>query len=89
MALSIKNQEAEALVQRLAGLTGESLTEAIKNSVRARLTELERVRDREGMAARLTEIGRRCGAENRSSPGAPARSEDHAKVLYDDLGLPR
>jgi len=88
MALSIKNQEAEDLVQRLAGLTGESLTEVIKNSVRARLNDLERVRDREGMAARLMEIGRRCGAENRAG-GSPGRSEDHATLLYDELGLPK
>ncbi len=37
MALNIKNEEACALVEELAQLTGENKTEAITNAVRERL----------------------------------------------------
>jgi len=45
MVLSIKNDEADQLARRLAELTGESITETVVESLRARL-ELERRRRR-------------------------------------------
>ncbi|HYX25009.1 MAG TPA: type II toxin-antitoxin system VapB family antitoxin, partial [Thermoanaerobaculia bacterium] len=45
MALSIQNPEAEQLARELADRTGESLTEAVVNSLRERL-QRERKRAR-------------------------------------------
>lgn len=56
MALSIKTEEADALARALAGLTGETMTEAVTVALRERLAR-ERAR-REGgavLAARLRE----------------------------------
>jgi antitoxin VapB len=38
MALSIKNPEADRLARELAAATGETLTEAVLNALRERLT---------------------------------------------------
>lgn len=42
MGLSIKNAETEAAIRQLAALTGESLTDAVHESVVARLGRLGR-----------------------------------------------
>lgn len=42
MALSIKSAEADALARQVAALTGETLTEAITESLRLRLAGLQR-----------------------------------------------
>jgi hypothetical protein len=48
MALSIENPEAEKLARELARRTGESITEAVVNSLRERLRREEgRVRSRD------------------------------------------
>ena len=44
MGLSIKDREADRLARRLAALTGESLTEAVKAALRARLEREQRRR---------------------------------------------
>jgi antitoxin VapB len=43
MALSIKTEEADRLARRLALLTGETMTEAVTQSMRERLERLERL----------------------------------------------
>ena len=59
MALSIKSPEADRLVRELVKLTGETLTDAIVNSLRERLArEQTRVQNR-SLADRLMEIGQR------------------------------
>lgn len=84
MSLNIKNEETERLARELSTLTGESMTAAIRESVRARL---ERVRGERGagLANRLVAIGRDCAAHLKDS----VRSQDHADLLYDEKGLPR
>ena len=42
MALNIKNPEADALAHELAAATGESLTEAVTEALRARLEAVRR-----------------------------------------------
>ena len=42
MALSIKSPEADTLARQVAALTGETLTEAITESLRLRLAGLQR-----------------------------------------------
>jgi antitoxin VapB len=83
MTLNIKNPEAHRLAQELAALTGESMAAAVTESVRERLTRIRQ--QREPLAARLLAIGKDCAAHLKE----PARSIDHADLLYGADGLPR
>lgn len=87
MALSIKNSEAEALVHRLAALTGESYTEAVKKAVEERLLGLTQKRDKVGLAERLLDMGRSYRDDCVARGIAPLKAEDHNE-LYDENGLP-
>jgi antitoxin VapB len=84
MALSIKDPEADALARKLAGLTGETLTQAIVVALRERLA-------REQRAAARPKRGKRLSALREGF--ARLRVLDRrgaAKLLeYDDQGLPR
>jgi antitoxin VapB len=84
MAINIKNDETHKLAQKLAKLTGESMTAAITEALRERL---ERLRAEEGddLAKRLVQIGQDCAAHLKE----PFRSVDHGELLYDEKGLPR
>jgi antitoxin VapB len=86
MSLNIKNEDAHKLAQRLARLTGESLTEAVTEAVRERL---KRVQEKDARVAklseRLLEIGRDCATRLKE----PFRSADHGDLLYDEKGLPK
>ncbi|MBI1757172.1 MAG: type II toxin-antitoxin system VapB family antitoxin [Fimbriimonas ginsengisoli] len=84
MAMNIKNAEAQRLAQELAGLTGESLTGTIVESLRERLDRVHAQR-RGGMAERLLAIGRDCASRMKK----PLRSADIDEILYDERGLPR
>jgi antitoxin VapB len=84
MSLNIKNEETHRLVQKLARLTGESMTAAVDKAVRERL---ERVRNTKkgSLAERLLKIGRECAAHMKE----PYLSIDHGEMLYDEKGLPK
>lgn len=82
MALSIKNEEADALARELAALTGESLTDAVVQSLRERLERKRAVVDSRPLADRLMEIGRGCAA----LPLMDARTPDEI-LGYDRHGL--
>ena len=84
MALNIKNDETHKLAQKLAKLTGESMTAAITEALRERL---ERLRADEGdeLAQKLVRIGKDCATHLKE----PFRSVDHGELLYDEKGLPR
>ena len=85
MSLNIKNPEANRLARELASLTGESMTEAVTASLRERLTRIENERRREEQIAVLLQIAHECALHL-----DPAfKSEDHAEMLYDELGLPK
>lgn len=84
MSLNIKNKEACRLARELADITGESMTQAVTESVRERL-ERTRGKRRSGMAERLLAIGADCAAHMKE----PFRSADHGDLLYDEKGLPR
>ena len=83
MTLNIKNPEAHRLAQELAALTGESMATAVTESVRERLARIRQ--QREPLAVRLLAIGKDCAAHLKE----PARSIDHADLLYGADGLPR
>lgn len=85
MAISIKDEETDRLARELAAVSGLKITEAVKVALRSRL-EFERAdRQRSTLPQRLLEIGARCADQ---VAGAP-QSDDHATLLYDELGLPK
>jgi len=84
MNLNIKNQEAHRLAEKLAKLTGESLTSAVTTALRERLQRIQQ-EEKSRLADRLLELGRDCAVHLKE----PFRSADHGELLYDEQGLPR
>ena len=83
MAFSIKNSQTDRLARRLSSLTGETLTDAVKNSLQERWERMARRKGR-SLADELDEIAKRCAA----LPVLDARSADEI-LAYDEHGLPR
>ncbi|MEM8963829.1 MAG: type II toxin-antitoxin system VapB family antitoxin [Acidobacteriota bacterium] len=87
MALTIIDQEAEALAKTLADLTGTSPTEVVRQAL---LDRLERFQQKTGTrrvkttSARLDEIARRFSR----LPVVDDRAADDI-LGYDERGLPR
>jgi antitoxin VapB len=84
VSLNIKNEKTHRAAQKLARLTGESMTAAVDKAVRERL-ERVRATKKDGLAERLLKIGRECAAHLKE----PYRSIDHGELLYDEKGLPK
>jgi antitoxin VapB len=82
MNLNIKSREAHELATKLSRLTGESMTKAVTEAIRERLTRERRRRDRAALARELLEIGKRCAAHPRRD------KRPHGEFLYDRRGLP-
>lgn len=86
MSLNIKNSEAHALAERVADLTGETLTEAVVTALRERLQRIENVdainEERYRRLEALVKDSRQLWRE-------PYLSIDHGEMLYDERGLPR
>ena len=83
MPLSIKDSKTDALVRKLAALTGESITEAVLVSVQERLERLKSRNSSYSLAHELDAIAQRCA----SLPMADSRSTEEI-IGYDELGLP-
>jgi antitoxin VapB len=83
MALSIKDKETDRLAREVSRLTGESLTEAIKASLKERLRRLDTKRKSAGLAAELDRIA----LEIAALPVLDDRSPDEI-LGYDENGLP-
>ncbi|MFO1040078.1 MAG: type II toxin-antitoxin system VapB family antitoxin [Geminicoccaceae bacterium] len=83
MALTIEDPEADQLARDVAALTGESLTDAVKNALAERL---ERERRKRGVARNLAErldaIAIACAA----LPVYDDRTMDHI-IGYDERGM--
>jgi len=82
MALNIKDPETDELVRRLADLTGEKITDAVKTAVRERLDREAANRGRASLS-RLMAIARRVAAKPVVDPTPPD------EMLHDEHGLPR
>ena len=82
MALNIKDPETDNLARELADLTGASITDAVKTSLR---TSIIQARRRQGKASldELLAIAQRCAAR----PVLDDRDPDD--MLYDDYGIPK
>lgn len=83
MPLSIKNAEAESLARELASLTGEGLTEAVTEALRARLAEVRRGQRRSDLLGDVRAIQEFV----RSLPTRDSRTPDEL-LGYDEFGLP-
>lgn len=81
MSLNIKNEETHRMAQELASLTGESMTTAVTEAVRERLTRVKS----KGMAERIMKLAKRCAPLWKE----PFKSVDHGDLLYDEKGLPK
>jgi antitoxin VapB len=83
MALNIRNEEAEELAARLARLTGETKTEAVRKALRDRLRRLRHERAGTRLADELDEIARRFAR----LPVLDPRGAEEI-LGYDEHGLP-
>lgn len=83
MPLSIKNAETERLARELSKETGESLTDAITNSLRDRLQRLRGRRNAKDLIQEVDDILHRVD----SLPNLDNRSEDEI-LGYDSQGIP-
>ena len=84
MALSIKDAETERLARQVARETDESLTEAIRRSLKERLQRLRPRNHARLTREKLNDIFRRIDA----LPNVDARTENEI-LDYDEHGLPR
>ena len=83
MSLNIEDTETHALAKRLASLTGESLTQAVKQAIQERLAQVEKSRQATRLADELDHIALQCAA-------LPRRDRRRAEQIigYDERGLP-
>ena len=86
MSLNIKDEETHQLTRKLAQMTGESLTMAVKVSVKERLERQERASKREDRMEWLNRIT----AETAAIMNDGRTSKELMDELYDDeTGLPK
>ena len=83
MALNIRNRTTEELAETLAGLTGETKTQAVTKALRDRLERIRRQRSGRGLAEELDDVALHCA----SLPVLDARRTDEI-LGYDENGLP-
>ena len=86
MALSIRDGETDRLARELAGLTGETMTQAIRTALEERLA-----RERRARAARDRERFERIVALIDDYAALPVLDDRAADEIlgYDEHGLPR
>jgi antitoxin VapB len=82
LSLNVKDPEAHRLAKAIARETGESLTKVVVESLRERHERLEK---RKGKAS-LAEL---MAIAKRASRAVKRPHIEHAKLLYDEHGLPK
>jgi hypothetical protein len=81
MPLTLASPDTDRMAQELAGLTGETIEDAVANALRLRLAR-ERMR-----AGRDEQLDRARRIVQESGPSA-AQGGDPSAFLYDENGLP-
>ena len=87
MAIRIKDAETDRLARRLAALTGERITDAVRTALRERIEREERARGRPQRKASVEEV-LAIARQIAEAPCLDDRSDDEI-LGYDDRGLPR
>jgi len=85
--ISIKNDQTEVLARKLAELTAETLTEAVRVAVAERYDRLRRARSGRSLADELNAIAVRCAKR----PLVSQLSADEIlglEVRFDESGVP-
>lgn len=82
MSLNIKDPEAHRLARQIARATGETMTRAVTEALRERLSRLERGRARASVEELLA-------IADRAASHVKPPYVDHAELLYDEHGLPK
>ena len=83
MPLNIKDTETHEMARKLARLTGESLTKAVKHAIADRLAKVEKTQGGPSLADELDRIALHCA----KLPRKDTRSAE-AIIGYDESGLP-
>lgn len=83
MPLNIKDNDTHDLARKLAGLTGESLTKAVKHAIQDKLEQIEKTQSRIRLADELNHIALHCS----NLPRRDRRSAEDI-IGYDGNGLP-
>lgn len=83
MPISIKNEATEQLARKLADLTGETLTDTIRESLQERYDRLSKLPSGRSMKDDLMEIARHCS----SLPRLTDLTDDEI-LGYDEFGVP-
>ena len=83
MPLNIKDAETHALARQLAGATGETLTQAVRQAIHERLARARTVHDATSLAGELDRIALHCAR----LPKRDARCADDI-IGYDERGIP-
>ena len=86
MHLNIKNDETYELAATAAKLTGQSLTQTVKNALSEYLAHIQEARKKERKKD-LPEKLARLAQKYQKLPVLDDR--DHAEILYDKDGLPK
>ena len=83
MALNIRNRTTEELAETLAGLTGETKTQAVTKALRDRLERIRRQRSGRSLAEELDDIALHCAS-------LPVLDDGRTDEIlgYDENGLP-
>ena len=84
MALSLKDPETDRLARQVAGLTGETLTVAVRTALAERL---RRERLKRGRPAELADEWKAIARRSAKRPVLDGRSADEI-IGYDENGLP-
>ena len=82
MPLNVKDERVHEEARKLASLTGQSLTQAVRIAVRERLERVQKT-GKKPLAGRLRDISDRCAAR----PVLDTGSEDEI-LGYDETGVP-
>jgi len=83
MPISIKNPETELLARKLAALTGETITDAVRLSLEQRYEQVKRAKSGRSMVQDLRAIV----AETSKLPVVCAMTDDEL-LGYDEFGAP-
>jgi antitoxin VapB len=85
MPLNIKDKQTHEMARKLANLTGETMTKAVKTAIEERLARCENLpRKRRGIADKLNRLAEYCA----SLPVYDDRTPDEI-IGYDENGLPK